>query len=44
LAPNKTTVLSKIGFRALVAATLAGLMTACVAGTFCNGSSVLLGR
>ena len=35
--------LSRLGFRALVAATLVGLMTAAVAGTFFTGSSVLMG-
>lgn len=43
LSPNSTKVLSQIGFRSLLAATLACLMTACVAGTFFDGSSILLG-
>lgn len=43
LAPKKTTVLSKVAFRALCAATLACLMTACIAGTFYCRSSILLG-
>ncbi len=43
LAPKRTGTLSRVGFRALVAATLACLMTACVAGTFYRSSSVLLG-
>jgi CNT family concentrative nucleoside transporter len=43
LAPRQLPVLSKIAFRALIAATLACLMTACVAGTFLTNSSVLLG-
>ena len=41
LAPSKTRVLAEVGFRALVAATLACLMTACVAGTFFTQGSVL---
>jgi concentrative nucleoside transporter, CNT family len=44
IAPNKTRVLSQIGFKALIAATLSCLMTACVAGTFFNGSSILMGK
>ena len=43
IAPGRMRALSKIGLRALVAATLACLMTACVAGTFLTNSSVLLG-
>lgn len=43
LAPSKTRVLSEVGFRALIAATLACLMTACVAGTFFADNSILLG-
>lgn len=44
LVPKRTKDLSGIGFRALVAATLATLMTAAVAGTFfTQGSSILLG-
>jgi concentrative nucleoside transporter, CNT family len=42
LAPSQTRTLSRIGFRALVAATLACLMTACVAGTFFNDTSILI--
>lgn len=34
LAPSRTQDLAKLGFRALVAATLACLMTACIAGVF----------
>jgi len=41
LAPSRTRVLAEVGFRALVAATLACLMTACVAGTFFTQGSVL---
>ena len=44
LSPLKTKTLSQIGFRALLAATLACLMTACVAGTFFTGSSILFGN
>jgi len=44
LAPSRYRDLSRLGFRALVAATLVGLMTAAVAGTFFTGSSILLGR
>ncbi len=43
LAPQKTKALSKIAFRALIAATFACLLTACVAGTFFVKGSVLLG-
>jgi len=44
LAPGRLRDLAKIGFRALVAATLACLMTAAVAGTFATGGSILLGH
>jgi concentrative nucleoside transporter, CNT family len=44
LVPKRTKDLSEVGFRALIAATLACLMTAAVAGTFFTGGSVLLGR
>jgi concentrative nucleoside transporter, CNT family len=43
LVPEKREALSKVGFRALLAATLACLMTACMAGTFFTESSILLG-
>jgi CNT family concentrative nucleoside transporter len=43
LAPKQTAALSRVSFRALLAATLACLMTACVAGTFFTKGSVLLG-
>ncbi len=43
IVPEKTQVLTQVGFRALVAATLACLMTACVAGAFFMKGSVLLG-
>ena len=44
LVPERTRDLSEVGFRALVAATLACLMTAAVAGTFFTSGSILLGR
>jgi len=44
LVPTRIRDLSRIGFRALLAATLACLMTGAVAGAFYTGSSVLLGR
>ncbi|MBM3326327.1 MAG: nucleoside transporter [Calditrichaeota bacterium] len=42
--PNRIKDLAGLGFRALAAATLACLMTACAAGTFLTGSSVLFGK
>ena len=36
--------LASLGFRALLAATLATLMTGCVAGIFSNGQGVILGH
>ncbi|MFH1940672.1 MAG: nucleoside transporter C-terminal domain-containing protein [bacterium] len=44
LAPKRTKDLSILGPRALLAATLACLMTAAVAGAFFNEGSILLGR
>lgn len=44
LAPTRIRDLSRLGFRALLAATLACLMTGAVAGAFYTGSSVLFGR
>ncbi len=44
LAPKRIKTLSQLGFRALIAATLACLMTAAVAGTFFTRSSILLGK
>ncbi len=44
LAPSRTRDLAKIGFRSLVAATLACLMIAAVAGTFYTEGSILLGK
>jgi CNT family concentrative nucleoside transporter len=43
LAPSRTRDLAAVGLRALVAATLACLMTACVAGALLTESSLLLG-
>jgi CNT family concentrative nucleoside transporter len=44
LAPEKTKEMTSLGFRALLGATLACLLTACFAGLFFNGSSILLGQ
>lgn len=44
LIPERTRDLSAVGIRALIAATLATLMTAAVAGTFFTEGSILLGR
>lgn len=44
LVPHRTKDLSSVGFRALIAATLACLMTAAVAGTFFTEGSILLGK
>jgi len=44
LVPHRTKDLSSVGLRALIAATLACLMTAAVAGTFFSESSILLGK
>lgn len=41
VAPKTTNTLSRIGIKALIAATLACLMTGCVAGTFFSESSLL---
>jgi CNT family concentrative nucleoside transporter len=43
LVPKKTKVIAQVGIRALIAATLACLLTACIAGTFFTESSILLG-
>jgi len=43
LAPGRAAVLAGVGFRSLMAATLACLMTACIAGTFLTGGSILIG-
>jgi len=42
LAPNRMKDLSRLGFRALLAATLACLMTGAVAGVFYTSGSLLL--
>jgi len=44
LAPSRLKDLSRIGFKALLAATLACLITGAVAGIFFTGSSVLFGK
>ena len=44
LAPDRVKDLSRLGFRALLAATLACLMTGAVAGVFFSSGSILLGR
>jgi CNT family concentrative nucleoside transporter len=44
IAPTRTKELSQMGFKALVASTLACLMTACIAGTFFTQGSILLGK
>jgi CNT family concentrative nucleoside transporter len=43
LAPGRTHSIASVAFRGLWAATLACLLTACVAGTFFTDSSILLG-
>lgn len=43
LAPERTAAISGVAIKALLAATLACLMTACIAGTFFTSTSVLLG-
>src|SRR5215211_7924767 len=44
LAPSRRDDLASLGLRALVAATLATLMTGCVAGIFSSGEGILLVR
>lgn len=44
LAPKRTTDISAMAFKALIAATFACLFTACVAGAFYNETSLLLGK
>jgi CNT family concentrative nucleoside transporter len=44
LAPERVRNISGVALRALVAATLACLLTACVAGTFFTKGSILLGK
>ena len=43
LAEEKTRNITSVALRALLAATLACLLTACVAGTFFSKTSILLG-
>ena len=43
LVPSRTADLTRVGPRALLAATLACLLTAAVAGTFYSGGSILMG-
>ena len=43
LAPERTAAVSSVAFKALIAATLACLLTACIAGTFFTDTSILLG-
>ncbi|MFW5901282.1 MAG: NupC/NupG family nucleoside CNT transporter [bacterium] len=42
LVPDRTSTLAKFGLRALVAATLACLMTGCIAGLFANENTILM--
>lgn len=44
LAPEKTKEMTSLGFRALLGATLACLLTACFAGLFFGNNSILLGH
>ena len=44
LVPSRRDDLASLGFRALLAATLATLMTGCVAGIFSGGQGVILGH
>jgi CNT family concentrative nucleoside transporter len=44
LVPQRVKDISRLAFRALLAATLACLMTAAVAGTFLTRSSILIGK
>lgn len=44
LAQDRKRDIAEVGLRALIAATFACLMTACVAGTFFTNGSILLGR
>ena len=43
LAPERTAAISSVAFKALIAATLACLLTACIAGTFFTKTSILFG-
>ncbi|MFQ5787014.1 MAG: NupC/NupG family nucleoside CNT transporter [Thermodesulfobacteriota bacterium] len=42
LATKRKAVIARVGFRALIAATIACLLTACVAGVFYNNNSMIL--
>lgn len=42
LAPSRRDDLAALGFRALLAATLATLMTGCIAGIFSDGQGVMM--
>ena len=42
LVPDRTGDISKVAFRALIAATLACLMTACIAGIFFTNSQTII--
>lgn len=44
LAPKRTAAISAVAVKALIAATFACLLTACVAGTFYTNTSLLLGK
>lgn len=44
LVPSRTKDIADVGFRALIAATLATLMTAAIAGIFFTSGSILLGK
>jgi CNT family concentrative nucleoside transporter len=44
LAPERKQTVSRVALRALIAATLACLMTACIAGLFFTENSILLGE
>lgn len=44
IVPERRTDIAGVGFRALAAATLTCLMTACVAGVFFTGDSILMGN
>jgi CNT family concentrative nucleoside transporter len=43
LVPSRRDDLARLGLKSLIAANLATLMVACVAGVFCSGSEVVLG-
>lgn len=42
LIPEKKRIIAAVGFRAMIVATLAYMMTACVAGVFFSNNSILL--